>query len=90
MRRQSHAMLDDMFDHMENLREAPLWRDPTAARPAGPSVFPLQPTSLAEVHQTFLEEVLPFGSGNAHPGFMGWVQGGGTAVGMMAEMLAAG
>ncbi|MDE2468273.1 MAG: aspartate aminotransferase family protein, partial [Bradyrhizobium sp.] len=28
--------------------------------------------------------------GNVHPGFMGWVHGGGTAVGMLAEMLAAG
>ncbi len=25
-----------------------------------------------------------------HPGFMGWVHGGGTPVGMLAEMLAAG
>src|SRR6202043_1190935 len=25
-----------------------------------------------------------------HPGFMGWVHGGGSAVGMLAEMLAAG
>ena len=29
-------------------------------------------------------------TGNVHPRFMGWVHGGGTVVGMMAEMLAAG
>ena len=34
--------------------------------------------------------ILPFAAGNAHPGFMGWVHGGGTPVGMLAEMLAAG
>ena len=28
--------------------------------------------------------------GNLHPGFMGWVQGGGTVAGMLAEMLAGG
>ncbi|MDQ6965063.1 MAG: aminotransferase class V-fold PLP-dependent enzyme, partial [Mariprofundales bacterium] len=31
-----------------------------------------------------------YGVGNSHPGFMGWVHGGGTPVGMVAEMLAAG
>ena len=34
--------------------------------------------------------ILPFAAGNAHPGFMGWVHGGGTPVGMLGEMLAAG
>jgi glutamate/tyrosine decarboxylase-like PLP-dependent enzyme len=34
--------------------------------------------------------VLPYSVGNLHPGFMGWVHGGGTAVGMLAEMLAGG
>jgi aromatic-L-amino-acid/L-tryptophan decarboxylase len=37
-----------------------------------------------------MRDILPFAVGNAHPGFMGWVQGGGTPVGMLAEMLAAG
>jgi glutamate/tyrosine decarboxylase-like PLP-dependent enzyme len=42
------------------------------------------------VHQSFMQNILPYAIGNAHPGFMGWVQGGGTPVGMLAEMLAAG
>jgi glutamate/tyrosine decarboxylase-like PLP-dependent enzyme len=37
-----------------------------------------------------MREVLPYALGNVHPGFMGWVQGGGTPVGMVAEMLAGG
>ena len=37
-----------------------------------------------------MQDVLPYAVGNAHPGFMGWVHGGGTPVGMLAEMLAAG
>ncbi|MDF1485239.1 pyridoxal-dependent decarboxylase [Ramlibacter sp. H39-3-26] len=37
-----------------------------------------------------MHSVLPYAAGNAHPRFMGWVQGGGTPVGMLAEMLAAG
>jgi aromatic-L-amino-acid/L-tryptophan decarboxylase len=34
--------------------------------------------------------VAPYGVGNRHPRFFGWVHGGGTAIGMLAEMLAAG
>ena len=37
-----------------------------------------------------MREVLPYAQGNVHPGFMGWVNGGGTPVGMVAEMLAGG
>jgi glutamate/tyrosine decarboxylase-like PLP-dependent enzyme len=42
------------------------------------------------VHADFLRDVLPYAGGNLHPGFMGWVQGAGTPVGMLAEMLAGG
>ena len=84
-------MLDDLFDHLQSLREQPVWRPiPDAVRAAHRTPLPLQPEALESVHQTFLSDILPYGSGNLHPGFMGWVQGGGTPVGMLAEMLAAG
>jgi len=51
---------------------------------------PLHPSDLSAVYQEFGETIAPYSSGNVHPGFMGWVQGGSTAVGMLAEMLAAG
>jgi glutamate/tyrosine decarboxylase-like PLP-dependent enzyme len=38
----------------------------------------------------FLTHILPYGIGNTHPRFWGWVMGNGTAEGMLAEMLAAG
>ena len=50
---------------------------------------PAAPSELAEVHQEFMCPILPYAVGNAHPGFVGWVHGGGTPVGM-TEMLAAG
>ena len=37
-----------------------------------------------------LKEIKPYSTGNVHPGFMGWVHGAGTSIGMVAEMLAAG
>ena len=45
---------------------------------------------LDEVYREFTDFIVPYATGNVHPGFMGWVHGGGTAVGMLAEMLAAG
>jgi aromatic-L-amino-acid/L-tryptophan decarboxylase len=45
---------------------------------------------VAQAHGRFMQQILPHAVGNAHPRFMGWVQGGGTAEGMLAEMLAAG
>jgi aromatic-L-amino-acid decarboxylase len=91
LRAQGHRMLDDMFEAMESIGERPLWQPiPAAARRSMRQPLPSAPTALASVHDDFLHDVLPYGSGNAHPGFMGWVQGGGTPVGMLAEMLAAG
>jgi glutamate/tyrosine decarboxylase-like PLP-dependent enzyme len=52
--------------------------------------LPREPTDLDEVYRTFTDFIVPYTTGNVHPGFMGWVHGGGSPVGMLAEMLAAG
>jgi aromatic-L-amino-acid/L-tryptophan decarboxylase len=90
-RAQGHRMLDDMFDHLERLREQPVWRPMSDQLRAGfQSEPPRSPTPLAVAHRRFLDEILPYAGGNLHPGFMGWVQGAGSPVGMLAEMLAGG
>ena len=84
-------MLDDMLDYLETLPEKPVWQPaPSSARALFDAPLPVEPTNLADVHAIFRDRVLPYGSGNIHSGFMGWVQGGGTATGMLAEMLAGG
>jgi glutamate/tyrosine decarboxylase-like PLP-dependent enzyme len=91
LRAQGHQMLDDMFDHLESLRDQPVWQPiPPAVRQSFRDPLPRAPTDLAQAHARFMTQVLPYAVGNTHPRFMGWVQGGGTAVGMLAEMLAAG
>ena len=91
MRRQGHRMLDDMIEHMQGLRGQPVWRaPPTVLRRRFDAPLPRGPQALEDVHEQFLNDIAPYSSGNGHPGFMGWVQGGGTPVGMLAEMLAAG
>ncbi len=91
LRDQGHRMLDDMLDYLEHIRERPVWQPiPRQLRAAFGEPLPEAPTDLAAVHQSFMQDVLPYAVGNTHPGFMGWVHGGGTPVGMLAEMLAAG
>src|ERR1700722_19093840 len=91
LRRDGHRMLDDMFDHIESLRDQLLWQAPSPdAVMEIREDFPRAPTPLREVHARFMRSILPYSSGIAPPGFMGWGQGGGTPVGMLAEMLAAG
>lgn len=91
LRLQGHRMLDDIFDYVEHIRERPVWRPiPDDVRGRFREALPMAPAPLAAVHQQFLDLILPFSVGNVHPGFMGWVHGGGTPVGLLAEMLAAG
>lgn len=91
LRAQGHRMLDDMFDYLEHIRSRPVWQPiPPEVRADFHQPLPQHPTDLNEAHKIFMREVLPYAVGNAHPGFMGWVHGGGTPVGMLAEMLAAG
>jgi glutamate/tyrosine decarboxylase-like PLP-dependent enzyme len=91
IRAQGHRMLDDMFDHIATIRARPVWQPiPDTVRARFREKLPRQPSELAEVYREFSDFIAPYATGNVHPGFMGWVHGGGSAVGMLAEMLAAG
>ena len=91
LRRLGHRMLDDMLDRMARLRERPVWTKlPDEARARFRESLPAQATPLDTIYGEFQERIEPYSAGNTHPRFMGWVQGGGTAIGALAEMLAAG
>jgi aromatic-L-amino-acid/L-tryptophan decarboxylase len=91
IRAQGHRMLDDMIDYAANIRERPVWSPiPDDVRARFRESLPFKPSDLGEVYREFTDCIVPYATGNVHPGFMGWVHGGGTAVGMLAEMLAAG
>ena len=90
-REQAHRMLDDMLDHIRHIRDMPVWLPmPQEKRDAFRVPLPREPQAVEDIHAEFLSSILPYGSGNLHPRFMGWVQGAGTVPGMLAEMLAAG
>src|SRR5438045_7934841 len=76
----AHRMLDEAIDGIANVRSRPVWQPiPDAVRAAVRTDLPRAATDLAEVYREFSEHVAPYATGNVHPGFMGWVPGGGTA-----------
>ncbi len=90
-RQLAHRMLDDMLDHSRTLRERPAWQPmPDGSKDRLRQPLPTQGRAAEEVYDLFRDHVLPYTNGNRHPGFVGWVQGNGTPLAMMAEMLAAG
>lgn len=90
-RAQAHRMLDDILNYAKDIRNRPVWQPiPDSVRNRFQDGLPAKSQTLAQVHDEFMNLVLPFAVGNVHPGFMGWVHGGGTPVGMLAEMLAGG
>ena len=91
LRTLAHRMLDDAIDSIAKVRERPVWQPaPDSIRARFKADVPREATDLGDVYGEFSDSIAPYATGNVHPGFMGWVHGGGTAVGMLAEMLAAG
>ncbi len=88
----AHRMVDDMLDHLSTLHEQPVWqampadvRSSLASEP-----LPRSGSGAESTYEDFVAKVMPYTNRNAHPRFWGWVQGNGTPLGMMADMLAAG
>jgi glutamate/tyrosine decarboxylase-like PLP-dependent enzyme len=87
----AHRMVDDMLDHLSTLPDQPAWREmPPAVRESFNAPVPHVGVGDAAAYATFVDRVMPYTNGNLHPRFWGWVQGQGTPLGMMADMLAAG
>ena len=85
----AHRMVDDTLDHLSALRSEPAWQPmPPEVRNSFREPLPLEPSDPAVVYEQFLKRVRPYPNGNLHPRFWGWVQGTGTPLAMMADMLA--
>ena len=90
-RAEAHRGLDMMVDYLRDVRQRKVWQPaPPEVRAAFKTPLPREGKPLAALLDTFETSMLPYATGNTHPLFMGWVHGGGTPVGMVAEMLAAG
>lgn len=90
LRRSFHAAIDQAIDHLAGIREQPVWRPtPEAVKARLAAKLPRRPEPLEAVLERFAEDILPFGTGNIHPRFFGWVHGSGNPAGALGEALAA-
>src|SRR5690349_7024955 len=86
-----HRMLDDLFHYLETTRQRPVYKKPTAEAIASTQQpLPQSPQEASAVYAEFFKNILPYNTNNIHPRFWAWVQGGGTPIGMLADMLASG
>jgi aromatic-L-amino-acid decarboxylase len=86
----AHRMVDDTVDHLRTLREQPAWRRmPDDVRASFDEPLPREGEGADAVYDQYVVRVRPYPNGNLHPRFWGWVQGNGTPLAMMADMLAA-
>ena len=91
LRALGHQMLDDVFNELQGIRAGPVWRPmPDDVRGAWSDALPRVGVPLADVYDEYQRLIAPYTVGNRHPRFFGWVHGAGTAVGVLAEMLASG
>ena len=91
MRALGHQMVDDMVDYLQHVRDRPAWKPiPSVTKHHLNDSLPLHPQDPKDVYAEFVEHILPYAKGNIHPRFWSWVEGGGTPLGMLADMLASG
>lgn len=83
----AHDLLDACIDQMADARAHPWQPVPAAQRAA----YHLSGDAKGEAATAarLISEMLPYGTGNTHPRFWGWVHGTGLASGLMSEMVAA-
>lgn len=85
----AHRMLDASIDRLEAAREGRVWTPfPDSKKAEFKAALPRKSSGGADV-QTALGALLPYGVGNTHPRFFGWVHGSGSAASMLAEIAAA-
>lgn len=91
MRALGHRMVDDMLGWLESAREREVWQPvPAEVKSFFQHALPHEGRAPELIYEDFQKYVLPYPMGNVHPRFWSWVMGNGTALGMLAEMLAAG
>lgn len=84
-----HQMVDDMVDYLKNIGDGRVWTPvPGEVKRALTKPLPLEPGNIFDIYEEFKQNILPYHGGNIHPAYFSWVQGTGTAMGALAELLA--
>ncbi len=87
--RRAHAMLDVALAHLKGSGDGPVWQPPPQDLIAQLG-RPLEPGGLgAAATDQRIRDLMPYGVGNTHSRFFGWVHGAGTPSNLIAEIAAA-
>lgn len=88
-RKTAHALLDHSIDKMQNASQGTVWQPvPETQKQAIEVALPSVGASDAAVAD-MLQGIMPYGVGNTHPRFFGWVNGAGAPSGVLSEIAAA-
>ena len=87
----AHALVDGVADYLAALPSRPVWQPLPDELRAKLLDLPLpeEATSLDELGETALRDVLPYPMGNGHPAFFGWVNSPPSLAGVAASLAAA-
>ncbi|MGR3660570.1 MAG: pyridoxal phosphate-dependent decarboxylase family protein [Paracoccaceae bacterium] len=89
LRAAAHDLLDLSLDKMQNAREGRVWTPLPNSLKSGLTTSIPDQGSPPEIIADKLAAFLPFGVGNTHPRFFGWVHGAGNPGGILPEIVAA-
>lgn len=85
----ANTMLDAAIDKFRSARDGRAWTPmPEALKARLASDLPAQASELKAVTSDLID-LLPYGVGNTHPRFFGWVHGAGSPGNLVAEIAAA-
>jgi aromatic-L-amino-acid decarboxylase len=85
-----HDAVDLAIDHLRDIRRKPVWiPTPERVKQQLAAPLPRKAEPLDVLLALFERDMLPYGTGNIHPRFFGWVHGSGNLAGALGEMLAA-
>ncbi|MEO1552313.1 MAG: pyridoxal-dependent decarboxylase [Pseudomonadota bacterium] len=86
---QVNRLLSAVIEKMRSAHEGPVWTPPPDdLKAALAEPIPIDGLDLSAL-ATRLETLLPYGVGNTHPRFFGWVHGSGAPGNMLAELIGA-
>ena len=89
LRANAHALLDTCLDRSESVTEGRTWTPvPAAMKDALHEPLPREGLSR-EAQCARLAALLPYGVGNTHPRFFGWVNGSGSPGSLLPELVGA-
>jgi aromatic-L-amino-acid decarboxylase len=84
-----YQIIDDMVDYLKNVGERPVWQPiPQQVKDEFKKPLPQTGTDIFKVYEEFKQNILPYPGGNIHPKHFSWVQGTGTPMGALADLLA--